>query len=322
MSELTTNHVRYSLVVPVYCNEATIGDLLVQVGILGDQLDGHLEVVFVVDGSPDGSLVLLRRLLSEPRPFTAHLIALSRNFGSFSAIRVGLAAAEGDFVAIMTADLQEPISLVKDFFAALASGDFDVAVGVRAERSDPLTTVLTSRIFWSVFRRMGQPELPSGGADVFGCTRQVATQLISLDESHSSLIGLLYWLGFRRIEVPYARQPRAGGRSGWRFRRKLRYLLDSLFSFTDLPIMAIAGLGVIGVVTSVCVGLAVLIVWLTGGVKVAGYTPIMLAIAFTASSVLVSLGVIGSYVWRTYENTKGRPGAVAMSHERFPALGE
>jgi glycosyltransferase involved in cell wall biosynthesis len=309
--------VRYSVVIPVYGNEPTIPALIEQLGALAGWLDHSLEAVFVVDGSPDGSLPLLRRLLAEETRFEAQLIALSRNFGSFSAIRAGLAAADGDFVAIMAADLQEPIELVRDFFAALSAGEHDVAVGVRATRSDPPLTVFASRLFWTLARRLGQPELPSGGADVFACTRQVASHLIRLEESHSSLIGLLYWVGFRRIEVPYERRLRTEGKSGWRLRRKLRYLLDSLFSFTDIPIMAITAIGMIGVVVSLVVALAVFVAWLTSDAEVAGYTPIMLAIVFTASGVLVSLGVIGSFVWRTYENTKGRPGAIPMTHERF-----
>ena len=187
--------VRYSVVVPVYGNEATIPALVERLGALTDWLDDSLEAVFVVDGSPDGSLPLLRRLLTEEARFEAQLITLSRNFGSFSAIRAGLAAAEGEYVAIMAADLQEPIELVRDFFAALSGGDHDVAVGVRAARSDPPLTMLASRMFWKLARSLGQPELPSGGADAFACTRQVASHLIRLDESHSSLIGLLYWVG-------------------------------------------------------------------------------------------------------------------------------
>ncbi|MFL5925913.1 MAG: glycosyltransferase family 2 protein [Gaiellaceae bacterium] len=324
LDELDERHVapegvRYSVVVPVYGNEDTLATLLGELGTLATDVDGPLEAVFVVDGSPDGSLVVLRRLLSERLPFSAQLIALSRNFGSFSAIRVGLAAASGEYVAVMAADLQEPVSLVRDFFRALATGEHDIAVGVRTARADPFTTVLAARIFWSVFRRLGQPELPRRGVDVFACTRQVAGELIRLRESHSSLVGLLYWVGFRRIEIPYERRSRAAGKTGWRFRRKLRYFMDSIFSFTDIPILAIIGIGLVGATVSLAVGVAVLVAWLAGSVDVAGYTPIMLAIVFTASSVLVSLGVIGSYVWRTYENTKGRPIAIAMTHERFAA---
>src|SRR5204863_890179 len=137
--------------------------------------------------------------------------------------------------------------------------------------------------FWGLFRRLANRELPRAGADMFACTREVATQLVRLEESHSSLIGLLYWIGFRRIEIPYTREARPVGTTGWSFRRKVGYLLDSLFSFTEIPIMFIAAVGLIGVVGSLVVGLTVIILSVASQIRVPGYAPLMLAIVFTAS---------------------------------------
>jgi glycosyltransferase involved in cell wall biosynthesis len=308
---------RYSVVVPVYRNEATLAPLVERLGGLASELDGRLEVVFVVDGSPDGSLVLLRRVLAEQNAFSSQLIALSRNFGSFSAIRAGLAAAEGDLVGVMAADLQEPVSLVREFFEQLGTGDYDVAVGVRRSRADDRGSQTAARLFWWLYRHLVQREIPPGGVDVFGCTRQVAGELIRMDESHTSLVGLIYWVGFRRVEISYDRLPRPEGTSAWSFRRKMRYLLDSIFSFTDVPITVIIVLGVVGVTVSAIAGIVVLVTWATGQIDVPGYTPLILAVFFMTSLILISLGIVGSYVWRTYENSKGRPGSVTMTHERF-----
>jgi glycosyltransferase involved in cell wall biosynthesis len=307
----------YSVVVPVYRNEPTLVALVERLEGLAGELEEPLEVVFVVDGSPDGSLMLLRRLLSEESRFSSQLISLSRNFGSFSAIRAGLAAAEGDLIAVMAADLQEPASLARDFFRGLADGEHDIAVGVRTARDDPVADMLPARMFWWLFRRLVQPQIPPGGVDVFGCTRRIASQLVRMEESHTSLVGLLYWLGFRRLEVPYVRQPRPVGSSGWGFRRKVRYLLDSIFSFTDLPITVIIVVGAIGIAASTIWAVAVLAAWAAGKINVPGYTPLMLAILFVTSAILISLGLVGSYVWRTYENSKRRPTVVPMTHERF-----
>jgi polyisoprenyl-phosphate glycosyltransferase len=312
----------YSVLVPIYQNEETLAPLVERLEGLADELDDQLEVVFVVDGSPDGSLVLLRRLLSEERKFSSQLIALSRNFGSFSAIRAGMAAAEGDFLAVMAADLQEPVSLARDFFKVLAGGEHDIAVGARTARDDPASDMLPARIFWWLFRHLVQPEIPRGGVDVFGCSRQVASQLLRLEESHTSLVGLVYWLGFRRIDVPYVRQPRPVGTSGWGYRRKVRYLLDSIFSFTDLPITVIIVLGAFGVAVSTIWSCVVIAAWAAGQINVPGYTPLMLAVFFVTSMILTALGLVGSYVWRTYENSKGRPSVVPMTHERFDAHGD
>lgn len=307
----------YSVVVPVFRNEATLAALVEELEGLADELDSRLEVVFVVDGSPDASLVVLRRLLAEETRFSSQLISLSRNFGSFSAIRAGLAAAEGEFVALMPADLQQPVSLVREFFRGLSDGEHDVVVGVRAERGDPVRDVLPARIFWWLFRHLVERQIPRGGVDTFACTRQVTRELLRLNEANTSLVGLLYWLGFRRLEVPYARRPRPVGTSAWSFRRKLRYLLDSIFSFTDLPITAIIAVGTLGVAVSSIWAIVVLAAWAAGEIDVPGYTPLMLAIFFMTSAVLIALGLVGSYVWRTYENSKGRPFAVPMTHERF-----
>ena len=307
----------YSVVVPVYRNEETLSAVVERLDGLADELDGGLEAVFVVDGSPDASLLLLRRLLSMKRRFSSQLIALSRNFGSFSAVRAGLAAAEGDYLAMMAADLQEPVSLVRDFFRGLAGGEHDIAIGVRTARDDPVRDMLPARIFWWLYRHLVEREIPPGGVDVFGCTRQVADQLLRLNESHTSLVGLLYWVGFRRLEVPYQRQPRLIGKSGWGFRRKMRYLLDSIFSFTDLPITAIIVVGAVGVAVSTVWSIIVVAAWAAGKINVPGYTPLMLALFFVTSTVLIALGLVGSYVWRTYENSKGRPEVVSMTHELF-----
>lgn len=307
---------RYSVVVSVYRNAPTLPALVEQLGRFSRDLGGPLEVVFVVDGSPDRSIAILRELL--PRaPFRSQLISLSRNFGAESAMKFGLAASNGDFVANLAADLQEPVSLIRDIFAALSTGDHDIAVGVRTKRFDPLSQTLTAKIFWGFYRRFIQREIPEGGVSVFGCTRQVADELIKLEESHSNPVGLLYWLGFRRIEIPYVRAARVEGKSSWTFAMKVRSLLNSVYSFTDLPVTVITTVGAVGVVTSFGLGISIFIAALTGGIDVRGYASLMLMLIFIGSSVLLSLGVIGSYVWRTYENTKQRPSAIPMSRETF-----
>src|SRR5665811_421831 len=135
------DRVRYSVVVPVYGNEATLPALIERLKVMADGLDAPMEAVFVVDGSPDGSLLVLRKLLPMSG-LAAQLVSHSRNFGSFAAIRTGFAAARGDYIAAMAADLQEPAELVEQFFEHLSSGEYDVAVGVRTGRDDPLTTTM------------------------------------------------------------------------------------------------------------------------------------------------------------------------------------
>jgi glycosyltransferase involved in cell wall biosynthesis len=306
----------YSVIIPVYRNEATLRPLVARLSKLQRRLPGELELVFVIDGSPDESVVVLRELL-EGATFRSQLISLSRNFGSFAAIKMGLSAARGRHLAVMAADMQEPIELMEQFFEHLDSGDYDVVVGRRSGRADPALSSLASRLFWGAYRRFIQPEVPPGGVDVFACSATVRDSLLQLRESHSSLVGLLFWLGFRRAEVPYVRAARANGRGAWSFRRKVKYLLDSTFSFTDLPITFLIGLGGAALVVSAFASVGVFVAWATGRIDVPGYTPLMLALLMFSSVLVLGLGLVGSYVWRTYENSKGRPDFVPMLHERF-----
>lgn len=308
--------IRWSVVVPVYGNRDSLPTLIDRLIELAQSREGRLEAVFVVDGSPDDSLQVLRRELAGGR-LQSQVLSLSRNFGSFSAIRAGLAVAQGDFIAVMAADLQEPADVVASFFDSLAADECDIAVGERIGRDDPAASALASRLYWRFYQRFINPEIPTGGIDVFGCTREIAGRLVSFPETRTSLIGLLYWIGFRRKSFPYWRQPRHSGRSGWTFRRKLRYLFDSIYAFTDLPIVLLQVLGLGGVILSMLTGLIVFVGWLAGAVRQPGYTPLMIVIAGSTSAMLLAMGVVGSYVWRAYENSKNRPLELVATHESF-----
>jgi glycosyltransferase involved in cell wall biosynthesis len=305
-----------SVVVPVYRNQESLPELVRRLEDLAAELEGGLEAVFVIDGSPDESGAVLRDLLSDS-PLRARLVWHSRNFGSFAAVRTGLSVANGLYIAVTAADLQEPVELLSAFYRLLRTGEHEVALGVRRSRQDPWTSRLGSRWFWTIYCRWVQPQMPRGGVDAFACTRKVRDVLVGLEEANSSLVGLLIWLGFRRVEVPYDRTGRAYGRSAWTLRKKARYFFDSVYSFTDLPINLLLAVGVSGVLLSVVGAVAVSLAWLFVGVRVAGYTPLMLTILLMGSSTLSGLGLVGSYVWRTYENSKRRPGAVRMLVEKF-----
>jgi glycosyltransferase involved in cell wall biosynthesis len=306
----------YSLVIPVYRNADSLPRLLEACERLSAQLEQALEVVFVVDGSPDASHELLRKALPSAR-FASQLVLLSRNFGSFAAIREGLRAARGEYLAVMAADLQEPPELILTFFEVLAREPLDLVLGTRTARADPLLSRTASSVFWWLYRRTIEPAMPRGGVDVFGCNQQFRDRLVSLPEANSSLVGLLFWLGYRRKLIPYARQPRLSGSSGWTVRKKVKYLFDSLFAFSDLPIRLLAFLGGLGLLTSSVLSVVVLVARMLGLVTVPGYAATVLIVTFFAALNSFGLGVIGSYVWRTFENTKGRPLAIVMTAEQF-----
>jgi glycosyltransferase involved in cell wall biosynthesis len=306
----------YSIVIPVYQNEENIPELLQQLERINNNLENSMEAVFVVDGSPDNSADKLATVLPTQN-FRSKLITLSRNFGSFAAIKAGFNHAEGKFIGIMAADLQEPPELIIELFIILKTNEFDVAVGRRESRNDPFASSLASRFYWSTYRTFIQHEMPKGGVDIFATTRDVAIQLAKLNESNSSLVGLLMWIGFRRAEVPYIRLERVHGKSGWTTRKKIKYMMDSVFSFTSLPISIILFIGMIGTISTFAVSSVVFFSWLFGGISVPGYAAQMLVQLLSTGAILFALGVIGTYIWRIFENSKARPTAIVRSSERF-----
>ena len=305
-----------TLIVPVYRNEDSIPSLLFAVEELSSYLKNDMQAVFVIDGSPDQCFELLRNELPKQH-FHSKLILLSKNFGSFAAIRIGLAVGDGDYFVTMAADLQEPMQLVIDMTNALRHEEIDVALAIRNGREDPFFSRIPAQLFWTFYRRYVVPEIPVGGIDTFACTREFRDHLLQLEERNSSLIAQIFWLGFKRKYIAYTRQKRQHGKSAWTFQRKLIYLMDSIFAFTDLPIRILIRIGGIGVIFSSLLGLIALIAKISGHIKIPGYTITLLTITFLGTLNLLGLGIVGSYAWRTFENTKQRPLAIAIKSLTF-----
>lgn len=309
-----------SIIIPVYRNETNIQWLLQELERIAGVCPVPLEAILVVDGSPDRSLEILRQVL--PRAaFASVLVSLSRNFGAFNAVRCGLEMASGEYVTVLPADLQEPADLALTFLNVLRQKEADIVFGTQTSRADPWFDEVTSRAFWSIYRRFVLPELPPGGVHAFACTRVVRDRLIELREPTINVIALLFWLGFRRVYVPYDRQPRRGGRSAWTLGKKLRYCFDSVFSFTDLPIRLLLLLGFVGALSAVVFAVLLLGASLAGRIPVPGYAPTVLVITFFGSITSLGLGILGQYLWLILQTTRGRPGYLVDRVESFQPVG-
>lgn len=299
-----------SLIIPVYKNEDSIFELLS--AITEDfGLDANvLEVIFVVDGSPDKSFDILKSNLKKVN-FRSKIILLSKNFGSQEAIREGLRNASGEYFAVIAADLQERPGLSKNFFEILKNNEIDIVVGVRTNRQDPLLTKLFSTIFWFFYRKLINSKIPNGGVDIFACTKAVRDVLVALDESNSSLIAQIFWVGFTIKEYQYSRDKRIHGKSSWTFRKKVKYMFDNVFSFSDLPIKLLLTAGLLGALFFGVFGLMTLAFKYLGKINVPGYTGIVMLTGFFGALNLFGLGIVGVYAWRIFENTKRRPLSIA-----------
>ena len=301
-----TGPIRKSLVIPVYKNEENIPDLLTTLETLANNCGEGFEVVFVVDGSPDKSHEILAAALPGC-VYAVQLVLLSRNFGSFAAIRSGLEYARGDFIAVMAADLQEPPELIVELFKLLEKDAADVIFGQRMQRDDPPVRNFLARSYWMMYQKVIMPDIPRGGVDIFACNQKVRSAILKIEEPNSSLVAQLFWVGFRRSFIPYDRQERKEGESAWSMKKRIRYMLDSIFSYSDFPIMFMLWVGLVSMLLTLSVGLMTVFGKLMGLIDVAGYTTIILVTLFFGSALLTTQGIIGCYLWRTFENTKKRP---------------
>jgi hypothetical protein len=310
----------YSVIVPVYRNEEYVPLLIEAFTKLSRNLRQRFgmrtEFVFVVDGSPDQSHRRLSEALASA-DLEAQLLLHARNFGAFAAIRTGLRAARGDYFGVIAADLQEPPELLVKFLENLLEDEHDIVIGVRETRDDPTATRLLSNVFWTLYRKLVVPEIPPGGVDVFGCNKRVRDELINLQEANSSLVSLVFWLGFRRKEVRYARSARRHGKSAWTLGKKITYFLDSVFAFTDLPIRMLTAVGICGVTIAAVFGLTVALSRMLGAITEPGYAAIVVAVAFFGALNTLATALVGAYTWRAYENTKNRPLAIVQSRREF-----
>ena len=297
---------KYSLIIPIYNNENNILPLFDALKKIDEELDYDCEFVFVIDGSPDLSE---ERILKHKREYlrSTQVISLSKNYGSFTAIRAGMAEANGEYLAVIAADLQEPPHLIIELFQTLTNGKADVCFGERKTRNDPFAKKTLSRIFWGLYRRLVIPEIPSGGVDIFACTRKVANSILQIEERNSSLIAQLFWVGYKRAYIPYDRKEREIGQSAWSLKKRISYMLDSIFSYTDIPIVLLLSIGSIGLVLSLLYVLILSASYVLGFIQQPGFASQTILITVFGSSILLSQGILGCYIWRILENSKKRP---------------
>jgi glycosyltransferase involved in cell wall biosynthesis len=312
------NSYSVSIVVPVYKNEGSIEHLLNRISEISGAVTGSVEAVFVVDGSPDKSLEVLRSSL--PRDgFDAKVLLLSRNFGAFSAIRAGLREARGEATVVMAADLQEPTSLILDMLGIVQRDEADVAVGVRQSRKDGVVSRTLSAVFWKVFNRVSSLELPRGGVDIFALSRSACETLNSFEESSTSLIGLIYWMGFRRQEVPYHRVERQVGKSSWSLQKRINYAKDSITAFSEFPLSVFLWSGVIGALVSLVFALIGAYQYVFTSDHQSRREITAIGLLFVASYLMAGLGVLGTYLWRIADNVRKRPDSITWKTWEMPS---
>lgn len=294
-----------SLIIPIFNEESVIPELDRRLRAFVDSLGIATEIVFVNDGSKDRSLELLKGLAEGSSLY--RVINLSRNFGHQMAITAGVDRAEGEAIVVMDADLQDPPEVVLAMVEKWREG-YDVVYGKRRTRAgETWFKKITAKWFYKIFAAMVPIDVPLDTGDFRLMSRRVAMALSSLRESHRFVRGLVAWLGYRQIAIHYDREERFAGETKYPLRKMLRFALDGITSFSVLPLRFAMWLAVLVGIFSIFVAIWAVVAKFVFHDTVQGWTGMVVLVSILTSVQLFTVGVLGEYVGRIYEQVKGRP---------------
>jgi len=294
-----------SVVIPILNELRGLPKLEARLRPVLEALGRTWEVIFIDDGSTDGTLEALRVLNERDPRFKA--ISLSRNFGKEVAVAAGLRYATGDGVVVMDGDLQHPPETLPEFVRKWDEG-YEVVYAQRSSReTDTPLHRWMARMFYRVFKAASGTELPDGAGDFRLIDRKAVDVFNRLGERARFNKGLYAWIGFRSIGIPFEVEQRVDGRSRWRPRQLIHFALDGLASFTTIPLRVWSYLGLLIALMSFVYTVVFLVKTLIYGIDVPGFPTLVISLMFFSGVQLISLGVIGEYLGRVYEEVKGRP---------------
>ena len=296
---------KVSIIIPVYYNEDNLKPLYLDLKAkFIDIIDYDYEIVMVNDGSCDKSYEIMKELAAIDK--NIRIYSLSRNFGSHAACLCGMAHATGDCAIIKAADLQEPTEMIHEMIESWRKGN-NVVLACREGREESKSQVGFANLYYWLVKRTALPNMPDNGFDIYLLDRKVIGVIESLDEKNSAITGQILWSGFKTGIVYYTRKAREIGTSKWTLKKKIRLVSDTLFSFSTLPIRFLEVIGCLSFVVGLIWTIVVLVAKITGSIPVSGFTTLFIFNLFSFSITMVSMGILGEYLWRTFDASRNRP---------------
>ena len=298
---------KLSIIVPCYFNENNIP--VTVPGLIANEANFPpgvtFEYVFVDDGSGDGTVAALYRMRAQ-YPDRIRVVELVANVGSYNAIVAGMAAATGNCLAIITADMQDPPELMVQMYDYWRKG-FKLVIGNRQDREENELGQVFAKSFHWLMKHLALKNIPGGGFDFVFFDRQVCDDVVRMQERNSNVFYLMIWLGYDYVNIPYVRRKREIGKSRWTLQKKVKLFIDSLLSFSYFPIRAISVLGMVLGLVAILYGFYIIALKVFGGNEPEGWTALMVVVLFVAAFQMIALGVIGEYVWRGLDAARHRP---------------
>lgn len=298
-----------SVVVPCYNEEQALPYFIQEIQIVAAQMrqkQVELEILLVNDGSRDHTLSLLRDYAKQYE--NVRYLSFSRNFGKEAAMYAGLEHARGDYVAMMDADMQDPPSLLPEMYEILQTGEYDSVATRRVSRKgEPPIRSFFARMFYKLINRISDADIVDGARDYRLMSRPMVDAILSMKEVNRFSKGIFGWVGFRTYWLPYENVERVAGETKWSFWKLFRYSLEGIIAFSTAPLAIASVVGLLVCLAAVAALAVVLVKTLAFGDPVAGWPSMICIILFLGGVQLLTVGIIGQYLAKTYLETKKRP---------------
>ena len=295
---------KISIIIPVYWNSDTLMALYEDMKAKILQKLGEYEIVMVDDGSGDNSWEIMNQIKEMDE--NVKLVKLSRNFGEHAALLAGLSHCTGDCAVTKQADLQEDSELILEMYDKWKEGN-KVVMAIREERDDPMMKKFFAGLYYAIVRKYIMPSMPQGGCDCYLIDRQVIEVIQMLDEKNSSLTLQVMWAGFKRADVYFHRKAREEGESRWTLGKKIKLVVDSMMSFSYVPVRAISSMGAVFFCASIVWAIVIILQTLLNGVDAAGWASLMAMMLCSSGLIMLMLGMLGEYIWRALDASRNRP---------------
>ena len=298
---------KLSLVVPCYNEAENVAPFQAAVMTAFDGCGYDYELIFVDDGSADATLHNLKKLYAR-KACPVKVISFSRNFGKEAAIYAGMQHARGDYISLIDADLQQRPEIVRDMVEILdTKTEYDVVAAYQDRRGEGKVLSFFKKCFYAVINRLSKVRLQPDASDFRTFRRSVRDSILSRTEYHRFSKGIFAWVGYDTCFIPYTACPRANGTTKWNFRKLFGYAVEGIVGFSTAPLRFATFCGSVSGVAAVIYLIMVVLEKLTKGIDVPGYATIIVLILFFSSIQLFSIGIIGEYVGRNFEQGKHRP---------------
>jgi dolichol-phosphate mannosyltransferase len=295
----------FSIVVPVYFNALNLPKTIPALQNVLDQVqDMRGEMVFVDDGSGDESFDILKEFAAKDQRIK--VIRLVKNVGAYPALLAGIDHASGDVISIIMADLQDPPELILQMLEAWKKGS-KIVLAERTDREDPFVPRMLAKMFWEFMHRFAAKTIPRGGFDLVLFDKRVADILRQTREKNSHFMIQVLWTGFKPHIIPYTRRQRDAGKSRWTVSKRVKLFIDSAIAFSFAPLRAMSMVGLLTALVGFITAAYLFIDRIFNGAPVQGWTSLMVVVLVIGGIQMLMMGMIGEYIWRTFDETRRRP---------------